>query len=280
MNSFKANILVAEDNEVNRNLIRTILKTKGYHVFEAAHADEAIEALEDREFDLALIDINMSPRGGFEFIRHLIVTGTDLPVVVITGDGSSDVLSQVHALGVERLIHKPIDPDLLLKIVSRILERRGVKTNNLGAEIQDLTYDKEELMDRVLELARENVQKNEGGPFSAIVVNEDGRILSEAQSGHMGRIDPIAHAEILAIRRATEKSGRADLSSCVLYCACEPTDMGKALIKSVGIEKVYYGLSQKELGEFRPRAHAGEPAFESLQREEARALFHSILGEK
>ena len=111
-------------------------------------------------------------------------------------------------------------------------------------------------MQRALDLAERNAQSKKGGPFGAIVSDQDGAILGEGVNGMTSRIDPTAHAEIMAIRQAAEKLERADLSDCILYCSSEPTMMGQALIESVGITQVYYGLTHADINEVRPEMNA------------------------
>jgi len=242
-----ANILIAEDNDVSRNLMASILRAQGYQVHEAIDGDSAIRVINRRDVDMALVDINMAPKGGFEFIRYLVVQGIQLPVVVITGDDSSDVLSYAQSLGVKRLIQKPVEPKLLLKVVDRILRQQGINPAPLSVEEYSASLSAEDLMRRVVDLAEKNVREGNGGPFGAVLTDEKGQILAEAASGTSGRVDPTAHAEVMAIRKAAEKLGRDDLSGCVLYCSSEPTMMGRALIISVGIKQVYYGLSHEEI---------------------------------
>ena len=119
------NILVAEDNDVSRELMAGILRAQGYRVFGAIDGESAIKVVEDRDIDLALVDINMSPKGGFEFVKFLVVKGIDTPVVIVTGDDSTNILVDASSLGVVTVLQKPVDPDKLLQVVNRILKRRG-----------------------------------------------------------------------------------------------------------------------------------------------------------
>ena len=85
-------ILVAEDNEVSRELMCAILKTQGYCVVPATDGEDAIQKIKQQDIDLALVDLNMEPKGGFEFVKYLVINGISLPVVIVTADDSSDIL--------------------------------------------------------------------------------------------------------------------------------------------------------------------------------------------
>lgn len=268
------NILVAEDNEVSRNLMMSILKAHGYQVFGAIDGESAIKVVEDRPIDLAIVDVNMAPKGGLEFIKYMVIKSIDIPSVIVTADDSSHVLMEASALGVAKIVHKPIEPAKLLEVVQRILKRRGYNPAPLGIIQHETTHSAEQLMARAIDLADKNVKSRQGGPFGAVVSNKDGRVIAEAASGVSSRVDPTAHAEVMAIRRAAEILGRADLSDCVLYCAAEPTAMGKALIASVGIARVYYGLSGDDVRAIRTSDQT-QPVFTQTSRESALAVFEN-----
>src|SRR5690606_8489971 len=105
----------------------SILKAKGYKIFGAVDGGSAIEVIQNNKIDMAFVDINMDPQGGFEFIKYLIVQGIKLPVVVVTSDTSGDTLMQANSLGVEQLLHKPVSPERLIQVTERVLVRAGHK---------------------------------------------------------------------------------------------------------------------------------------------------------
>lgn len=247
------NILIAEDNEISRELMASVLKTQGYNVIPASDGSEAITVIQNSHVDLALLDLNMEPKGGFEFAKHLILNGISLPVVIVTADDSTDLLSRANEYGITRVLHKPVDPNRLLSLVENVLKRYGHNLNVIASERINTQLTPEQLMQKAIYLAKRNFMTRKGGPFGAVIANAKGEILGEGSNGITSRVDPTAHAEIMAIRQAAEKLGRSDLSDCVLYCSSEPTMMGQALIISVGITQVYYGLSHSEINEIRTK---------------------------
>lgn len=265
------NILIAEDNDVSRDMMSGILKTKGYSVHGAINAESAIKVTRERDIDLALVDVNMSPKGGFDFARYILSQGLKIPIVFITGDDSADLLMEATAVGVKQVIQKPIQPDRLVQTVERMLKRHGVNPNVLAVEKHESKHSPEDLMQRAIDLAAQNAADKKGGPFGAVLASADGEILGEGVNGGASRIDPIAHAEVMAIRRAADKQGRDDFSDCVLYCSAQPTRIGAALIESVGIKKVYFGLSHEDVG--LDASKRSEPDFEPLLADKALAMF-------
>lgn len=274
------NILIAEDNDISREMMASVLKTQGFEVFGAIDGDSAIEVISREKIDLALVDINMAPKGGFEFVRYLIVKGIDLPVVVVTGDRSSDILLAASSLDVIQVLHKPIDPKRLIHTVSRILKKRGFNPDALAARTYESAYAPEELMKKAVELAAVNITAANGGPYAALVADGSGKIMGRGTNGFASRYDPVAHAEVMAIRQACEVIAKPDLSGYVLYCSSEPTDVGKALIRSVSISKVYFSLTREEVSILREQGHdraqhaaPPEPLYERLESEEMVSLF-------
>ena len=241
------NILIAEDNDISREMMTVLLRTRGYNIIGVTDGQKAIDAVRLDNIDLALVDINMEPKGGFPFVEHLVAQGKDIPVVIVTGDNSSDVLMKASALGVTQVIHKPLEPKRLIGTVRRILKRRGINPDPLAVSRHDYELSPHALMRRAIEIAEQNAQSGKGRAFGAVVADEKGHIIGEGINGVSSRVDPSAHAEVMAIRQAAEYLERADLSDCTLYVTSEPTMMGKALIISVGIEHVYFGLSHDDI---------------------------------
>ena len=268
------NILIAEDNDVSREMMAGILRAQGYRVHGAIDGESAIKVISERAIDMALVDVNMAPKGGFEFVRYLVAKGNKLPVVIVTGDDSADMLMEASSLGVVQVIQKPVEPKRLTQTVERILRRKGFNPTPLAVEQHETKFSPKHLMDEVLKMAAENARAKKGGPYAAIIASSDGQIIARGASGLNARVDPIAHAEVLAIRRAAEKLGTADLTNYVLYCTSQPTRVGEAVIASVGLSKVYYGLSREDIGTLQPgHGQNDEPLYEQISKEAALEMF-------
>lgn len=79
-------------------------------------------------------------------------------------------------------------------------------------------------MMRAIELAREGVEADAGGPFGCVIV-KDGEIVGEGNNRVTSTNDPTAHAEVVAIREACAKLGSFQLEGCSIYASCEPCPM-------------------------------------------------------
>ena len=86
---------------------------------------------------------------------------------------------------------------------------------------------------------------NEGGPFGAVIV-KDGELIASGHNEVLKTKDPTAHAEINAIRKASQKLSNFDLSDCTLYTTCQPCPMCLGAIFWARIKIVYYGATKED----------------------------------
>ncbi|MGA7324854.1 MAG: nucleoside deaminase [Rhodomicrobium sp.] len=100
-------------------------------------------------------------------------------------------------------------------------------------------------MGRVIDLSREAIVTGKGGPFGAVVVR-NGKIVAEAHNEVLSTKDPTAHAETLAIRRASAKLNTFDLSDCDLYTNGAPCCMCMSAALWARIRTLYYILGMEE----------------------------------
>lgn len=104
-----------------------------------------------------------------------------------------------------------------------------------------------EFMRKAIEESEQNLTSGEGGPFGAVIV-QNGVIIASAHNRVLETNDPTMHAEIAAIRIATQKLGRFDLSDCELYTSCEPCPMCLSAMIWAKIKRYYYGNSRGDAG--------------------------------
>lgn len=96
-----------------------------------------------------------------------------------------------------------------------------------------------------LRLATENVEKNGGGPFGAVLV-KDGKVVATGVNRVTATNDPTAHAEVVAIRSACEALGSFQLEECELYTSCEPCPMCLGAIYWARPSAFYYANTQQD----------------------------------
>ncbi|MEQ9443629.1 MAG: nucleoside deaminase [Cyclobacteriaceae bacterium] len=96
-----------------------------------------------------------------------------------------------------------------------------------------------------IELAREGMQANLGGPFGAIVVR-DQKIIGRGQNRVTSSHDPTAHAEVNAIRDACQQLDTFVLDGCTLYTSCEPCPMCLGAIYWARIARIVFAATRED----------------------------------
>ena len=100
-------------------------------------------------------------------------------------------------------------------------------------------------MKRAVEEAFKGMRSEAGGPFGAVIV-QDGKIIAIGHNEVIETNDPTAHAEIVAIRKATKLLGRFDLSDCEIFSSCEPCPMCFSAIHWAKMKTLYFGANRQD----------------------------------
>ena len=116
-------VLVVDDEDDIRALIKDILSDEGYDVTDAADAAEARAARDEGKFDLILLDIWMPDTDGISLLREWSEDGDlDCPVVIMSGHGTVDTAVEATRLGAFDFVEKPLSISKLLRTVERAIE--------------------------------------------------------------------------------------------------------------------------------------------------------------
>ncbi|MDS7933940.1 nucleoside deaminase [Acinetobacter sp. V91_7] len=102
----------------------------------------------------------------------------------------------------------------------------------------------EEFLREAIELAYNNIEKG-GRPFGAVVV-KNGEVIASGVNQILTTNDPTAHAELLAIRAASQVLGSANLEGCSVYASGHPCPMCMAAMRLAGIKSVSYAYSNED----------------------------------
>jgi len=118
--------LIVDDSSVMRKIVERSLRQAGIDlgkVFEAGNGAEALAVLAENQVDLILCDINMPVMDGLEFIKQLpgVTNAKDVPVVMITTEGSESHVVQALSCGARGYIRKPFTPQQVQEHVVPLL---------------------------------------------------------------------------------------------------------------------------------------------------------------
>ncbi|HWN09602.1 MAG TPA: sigma-54 dependent transcriptional regulator [Pyrinomonadaceae bacterium] len=124
-------ILLVEDKDSLRRVLRLTLEAAGYTVTEAADARLALNEIASAPHKLVLTDLRMPNGSGLDVLRAARAADGGLPVIVMTAFGSIDEAVQAMKDGAHDFLQKPVDSNHLLLIVERALEQARLRTENI-----------------------------------------------------------------------------------------------------------------------------------------------------
>jgi two-component system, cell cycle response regulator DivK len=119
-------ILIAEDNAVNRELLRELLEVRGYTVVEACDGEEALRMIEQTQPDLLLLDIGMPVLDGFGVMRKIRENPrfASLPVVAVTAYAMQGDREKILNSQFDGYLSKPVNSRSLAEELDRLLIKR------------------------------------------------------------------------------------------------------------------------------------------------------------
>jgi DNA-binding NtrC family response regulator len=118
-------LLIVDDDEEMRDLLRKVLEKEGYRVSVASDGRQALAALAESAFDLVVTDMLMPHDGGLELLETLHRIHPELPVIIVTAFGDWQSYTRALELGAAAFISKPLRMSELIAAVHNALAGRG-----------------------------------------------------------------------------------------------------------------------------------------------------------
>ena len=115
------NVLVVDDDPIVLASCRRVLEPEGFAVFTASSVPDAGAALKEREYGLLLVDIKMPEYDGYHLLRFVRKERPGLPVIVMSGFPTGEIVSASLAGGACSFVPKPFTPEELLQAVRRAI---------------------------------------------------------------------------------------------------------------------------------------------------------------
>ena len=232
-------ILLVEDKDSLRAMLKLALESQGHHVIEARDEPEAVAALKDSQPALVLSDLRLPKGDGMGVLRAVKEVDAELPVIVMTAHGSIQDAVEAMKHGALDFLAKPVDPDHLSLLVSRALEQRRLLHE--------------------YRLLKEEAAARRGGPniigdspalrqvMAAIdrAAGTDTTVLLEGESGT---------GKELCARALHNASARANGPFVAINCAAIPDNLLEAEL--FGYERgAFTGANQRKIGKFEMAQH-------------------------
>src|SRR5574337_1276688 len=119
------NVMVVEDNEKNRKLMRVVLKAKGYNVIEATTGEEALSLLKGNIPDIILMDIQLPGIDGITLVKQIKADALtkDIPIIAVTAYAMKGDEQKILETGCNAYVSKPINTQELPLIIEKYIKR-------------------------------------------------------------------------------------------------------------------------------------------------------------
>ncbi len=123
-NGARATVLVVEDFEDNRFMMRRLLEMSGYQVVEAVNGRQAVEKAASERPDIILMDLSLPLLDGLAATRQIRRQDgqSKVPIVAVSAHDSADFHAEALAAGCNEYVTKPIDFDQLVQLLSRLIK--------------------------------------------------------------------------------------------------------------------------------------------------------------
>jgi DNA-binding NtrC family response regulator len=152
----KLQVLVIDDDEVVGRSFNRVLSDKGYEVSTALSGEEAMETMNESDFDVVFTDIKMPGMDGLEVTQRIKERCPWTPVVVITGYGSEENEARANVLGASGFVRKPLTPEIIESITLKAVNEKEVIL-----EAAEPANEPEAVVEAEVEVASETVEVRE-----------------------------------------------------------------------------------------------------------------------
>jgi len=197
MKKFEAHILVVDDDDGIRNLLKKYLSEKNFLITTASSAEDAQEKILAIKFDLIVLDIMMPGQSGLDFIsqnRGKINT----PVILLTAKGQPDERIEGLEIGADDYLPKPFEPRELVLRIKNILVKTKIRSTKRLIEFDNITIDLNKL---IIQKKTEQFKINNTEKIILEkMINSPGEIFSRDYIGNLIDIDKERSVDVIITR--------------------------------------------------------------------------------
>jgi len=197
MDDFLAHILVVDDDEGIRSLVRKYLDENKYLTTTANSAEDAFEKIRIIKFDLIILDIMMPGKSGLEFIKEK-KNDLDTPIILLTAKGQANERVEGLEVGADDYLPKPFEPkELLLRIknilhkTKKIEQKRIIEFANIRIDLNKQLILKSEIEYKINNTEKIILEK---------MINNPGKTFERMEIGKLIDIDKERSVDVIITR--------------------------------------------------------------------------------
>ena len=197
MDNFVAHILVVDDDEGIRTLVKKYLNENNYLVTTANSAEDAFEKIQIIKFDLIIIDIMMPGKSGLEFIKEN-QKKLDTPVILLTAKGEANERVEGLEVGADDYLPKPFEPKELILRIQNIIQKTKKSDQKRVIQFENIKIDlnKQLIIKKNTEYKIDNTEKK----ILEKMINNPGKTFPREDIGILTELDKERSIDVIITR--------------------------------------------------------------------------------
>ena len=197
MDNLIAHILVVDDDDGIRTLVKKYLNENNYLVTTASSAEDALEKIKIIKFDLIILDIMMPGKSGLEFIEEN-QKKLDSPIILLTAKGEANERIEGLEIGADDYLPKPFEPKELLLRIKNIIEKTKKSDQKRVIQFENIKIDlnKQIILKENTEYKINNTEKK----ILEKMINNPGKTFSRENIGVLIELDKERSIDVIITR--------------------------------------------------------------------------------
>ena len=197
MDNLIAHILVVDDDDGIRTLVKKYLNENNYLVTTASSAEDALEKIKIIKFDLIILDIMMPGKSGLEFIKEN-QKKLDTPIILLTAKGEANERIEGLEIGADDYLPKPFEPKELLLRIKNIIEKTKKSDQKRVIQFENIKIDlnKQIILKENTEYKINNTEKK----ILEKMINNPGKTFSRENIGVLIELDKERSIDVIITR--------------------------------------------------------------------------------
>ena len=197
MDNFIAHILVVDDDEGIRTLVKKYLNENNYLVTTANSAEDAFEKIQIIKFDLIILDIMMPGKSGLEFLKEN-QKKLDTPVILLTAKGEANERVEGLEVGADDYLPKPFEPKELILRIQNIIQKTKKSDQKRVIQFENIKIDlnKQLIIKKNTEYKINNTEKK----ILEKMINNPGKTFSREDIGILTELDKERSIDVIITR--------------------------------------------------------------------------------